>query len=113
MAISERISSTGSMCFRCGLPRFALAHLELGRSEDLEVVHESSPLPSLVFAAHPRVPAGDRERLQQRILGWEDASGGGEILAAGKWSGFVAARDEDYDPIRRLERERHEFSQRQ
>jgi phosphonate transport system substrate-binding protein len=97
----------------CGLPRFALSHLELGRSERLRVVHESAPYPSLVFAAHPRVPAADRERLQTRILGWETSSSGGALLAAGKWSGFVAARNEDYDPIRRLDRERRKFSERQ
>lgn len=97
----------------CGLPRFALAHLELGHSEKLKVVHESAPFPSLVFAAHPRVTAGDRNRLAELILGWADAPGGDEILTAGKWSGFVAARDEDYDPVRRLDRQRQEFSQRQ
>ena len=97
----------------CGLPRFALAHLELGPSERLRVVHESAPYPSLVFAAHPRVPAADRERVRARILGWETSSSGGDLLAAGKWSGFVAATDEDYDPIRRLDRERRKFSNRQ
>lgn len=96
----------------CGLPRFALAHLELSRSEELKVVHESDPFPSLVFAAHPRVPATDRKRLEHLILGWEKSAGGREILAAGKWGGFVAARDEDYDPIRRLDRQRRELSQR-
>lgn len=97
----------------CGLPRFALEHLDLGRSEQMKVVHESASFPSLVFAAHPRVPAGDRKRAAELILGWERVPGGDRILAAGKWSGFVAARDEDYDPVRRLDRQRQEFSRRQ
>ena len=96
----------------CGLPRFALAHLELSRSKDLKIVHESDPFPSLVFAAHPRVPAADRKRLEHLILGWEKSAGGKEILEAGRWGGFVAARDEDYDPIRRLDRRRRELSRR-
>ncbi len=96
----------------CGLPRFALAHLELGRSESMKIVHESTPFPSLVFAAHPRVPTGDRKRVGDLIIGWNEASDGDEILSAGKWGGFVTARDEDYDPIRHLDRQRREFSQR-
>jgi ABC-type phosphate/phosphonate transport system substrate-binding protein len=47
------------------------------------------------------------------ILGWEKSAGGREILAAGRWGGFVAARDEDYDPIRRLDRQRRDLSRRQ
>jgi len=96
----------------CGLPRFALAHLELGPSESIKVVHESTPYPSLVFAAHPRVPAGDRKRLGDLITGWNEVADGKRILSAGKWGAFVAAQDEDYDSIRHLDRQRREFSQR-
>lgn len=97
----------------CGLPRFALAHLELGGPEQVKVVHESASFPSLVFAAHPRVPAADRKRAAALILGWDKAPDGAEILAAGKWSGFVVARDQDYDAIRALDRRRQAFSRRQ
>lgn len=96
----------------CGLPRFALAHLELGPSESIKVVHESTPYPSLVFAAHPRVPAGDRKRLGDLITGWKEAADGKRILSAGKWGAFVTAQDEDYDSIRHLDRQRRKFSQR-
>lgn len=96
----------------CGLPQFALAHLKLSRSDELKVVHQSAAFPSLVFAAHPRVPASERKRVAELIVGWEAAPGGQEILAAAKWSGFVAARDEDYDQVRLFGRQRHAFSLR-
>ena len=97
----------------CGLPGFAVAHLGFGRSEELEVIHESNPFPSVLFAAHPRVPEQDRLRLQRLILSWEKSPKGKKILEAGKWSGFANVNDEDYDPVRRHARKRQDFSQRQ
>jgi ABC-type phosphate/phosphonate transport system substrate-binding protein len=97
----------------CGLPGFAMAHLDLGRDEELKIIHRTKPFPSVLFAAHPRVPKQDRERLQRLILGWEKSPRGMEILEAGKWNGFAKVNDADYDPVRRLARKRHDFSQRQ
>ena len=61
---------------------------------------EIGPIQHLVFAAHPRVPEADRAKLQALITSWSETAPGRAILAAGSWTGFVAAEDSDYHEVR-------------
>ncbi len=67
----------------------------------LHVMIETASIRHFVFAVHDRVPAADRARLLDCILGWSHGEAGRAVLAAGAWPGFVPARDQDYDPVRR------------
>ncbi|HSA80237.1 MAG TPA: phosphate/phosphite/phosphonate ABC transporter substrate-binding protein [Geminicoccaceae bacterium] len=90
----------------CALPRFVLS--QIGSIADLKLKEmvETEPISHLVIAVHSRVPEADQAKLLADILSWPRTARGREILAAGAWPGFVAARDDDYDEIRR-DRARH------
>lgn len=51
-----------------GAPEKALALLDPGLRERLEVVFTSRELPSHPIAAHPKVPAAERQRIQRALL---------------------------------------------
>jgi phosphonate transport system substrate-binding protein len=97
----------------CGLPRFVLAQLDLTRSREFKIVHESRPIANIVFAVHPRVPEADRRRFRDVVVGWPDSAEGRAILAGAEWSGFVDARDQDYDEIRSYNRRLRQQASRQ
>ncbi|MGH6919899.1 MAG: phosphate/phosphite/phosphonate ABC transporter substrate-binding protein, partial [Geminicoccaceae bacterium] len=85
----------------CGLPRFALAQIDPDNQLKLRLIFETGPVSNFVFAAHARVPESDRINIYKSILAWPFTATGRRILAGGAWSRFVAARDQDYDEIRR------------
>jgi phosphonate transport system substrate-binding protein len=84
----------------CVLPRFVLAQIPEITHGRFRVMAEIGPIQQLVFAAHPRVPEADRAKLQALITSWSETAPGRGILAAGSWTGFVVARDADYDEVR-------------
>lgn len=86
----------------CVLPRFVLPQLPRISDGRLRIMAESRPVKHLAFAAHPRVPAAHRAKLRALILAWPYTDEGRAILGAGPWPGFVAARDADYDDVRRF-----------
>ena len=85
----------------CAVPRFVLSQVGLIAELNLKVMAETRPISHLVLAVHSRVPEADRAKLLADVLSWPRTEQGQMILAAGAWPGFVVARDEDYDPIRR------------
>jgi len=96
----------------CALPRFALSQInEIGDGK-LRVMVESRPIKHLVFAVHPRMPEAERAVLRSLITSWPQTEQGRAILAVGSWSGFVAARDADYQEVRDQRGRLKRFSQR-
>jgi phosphonate transport system substrate-binding protein len=61
-----------------------------------------SPIPPWVIS--PSLPENLRSRLQRALLEMHQDPRGRAILDLGRTARFVAVRDQDYDPIRRMER---------
>lgn len=61
-----------------------------------------SPIPPWVIT--PGLPVELRSRIKQALLEMHLNSHGREVLASGRTERFVAVRDQDYDPIRQMER---------
>jgi phosphonate transport system substrate-binding protein len=70
------------------------------------IVHKTASIPHALFVAHKRVSQKDRDVLLQTILEWPNTETGRKILDAGHFVPFVAARDADYDVVRRYLRSR-------
>ncbi len=85
----------------CAVPRFVLPQIASVADLRLHVMIETAPISPYVFAVHERVSAPDRAKLLACILSWARTEAGRAVLAAGGWSGFVLARDQDYDEVRR------------
>ena len=84
----------------CALPRFVLKQLPPEQVAGLKVIHETTPIPNVVIAAHPRLSEDERAKLTRTILAWPNTAQGRQILADAGWEGFVAADDRDYDELR-------------
>jgi ABC-type phosphate/phosphonate transport system substrate-binding protein len=95
----------------CAIPRFVLAQIESIADMRLHVMIETAPIRHFVFAVHERVPAADRARLLDCILAWSHTEAGRAVLAAGAWAGFVPARDQEYDQVRRYSSRLKSFAQ--
>ena len=96
----------------CGLPRFALSQIDPDNKLKLRLMFETDPVSNFLFAAHARVPEADRINISKSILAWPFTAKGRTILAGGAWSRFVAARDQDYDEVRRHVLRLQRFAQR-
>lgn len=55
------------------------------------------------IAAHPRIPDETAARLQATLVEMADTRQGADLLQAAGFQGLTAARDAEYDDIRRLE----------
>jgi hypothetical protein len=65
-----------------------------------------------VFAVHDRVPLEERINICKSILAWPYTAKGRAILAGGRWTRFVPARDSDYDEVRGYVTQLRKFAQR-
>lgn len=86
----------------CGTAAPARRFFEHKMNVSLKVIDRTNEIPHTLFTIHPRVPAHDRELIQQRILTWADSEEGRQILARGSLKPFVPVSDKDYDIVRRL-----------
>lgn len=87
----------------CGTSEQALRTIE-NQSQlaaRFRIVHKTARIPHALFVAHKRVPQKDRDVLLQTILEWPNTETGRKILGAGHFVPFVAARDADYEVVRR------------
>ena len=66
------------------------------------VLHRTASIPHALLVAHKRVPQKDRELLLHTILDWPNTEPGRKILDGGQFVPFVAARDADYEVVRRF-----------
>jgi ABC-type phosphate/phosphonate transport system substrate-binding protein len=96
----------------CGLPKFALEQLDPTNEFDLRMMFETPGVSSFVFAVHDRVPLEERINICKSILAWPYTAKGRAILAGGRWTRFVPARDSDYDEVRGYVTQLRKFAQR-
>lgn len=85
-----------------GVPDQALPLLDRALRDQLEVLHRTAWLPALPLAAHPRVPAADRERVRGALLELGATEEGRALLAKVPLWEPVAATMEEYLAIERL-----------
>jgi phosphonate transport system substrate-binding protein len=92
----------------CGTAEQPLRTLQKERrmSTGFRVLHKATPIPSALFVVHKRVPPKDRDILLKAILGWPKTEEGKKILEGGQFIPFVAAKDADYEAVRRYVRSR-------
>jgi phosphonate transport system substrate-binding protein len=88
----------------CAVPRFVLDQIDSVARLKLRPLAQTRSVRHFVIAAHASVPESERAKLQAHILSWPDTPQGRRVLAAGSWSGFVAADDREYDEVRALAR---------
>ena len=96
----------------CAVPGFLPSQLEKVAEMNLRVMAKTSPIKHFVLAAHRRVAPAHRATLLRSLLGLPDSDGGRAILAATAWPRFVAAQDQEYDPVRRYRAQRRTLAQR-
>jgi phosphonate transport system substrate-binding protein len=87
----------------CGTAEQALRTIEK-QSEPpsrFRILYKTAPIPHALFVAHKRVSQKDRDILRHTILEWPETEAGRRILEAGHFVPFVAARDADYEVVRR------------
>ena len=72
----------------------------------LRVLHKSSPIPHPLFVVHRRVSAEHRDTLLRTIVEWPRTQEGKRILEGGQFAPFTAAKDADYEVVRRYQRSR-------
>lgn len=68
----------------------------------LRVIWNAEPLPPLSFSAHPRVARADVEKIQRAMLEMSQNAKGLALLKSINMKGIQAARDSDYDQVRKL-----------
>ncbi len=75
------------------------------RYKGLAVIGTTAPLPSYVFAVHPKLPASTRKKLRAAFLALKkDGPDKTNVLEAFdvSYDGFVQIQDKDYDTVRKL-----------
>jgi phosphonate transport system substrate-binding protein len=93
----------------CGTAEQALRTIETERRMEgrFRILHSIIRIPSVLFVVHRRVSQKDRELVLRTVLNWPNTEEGRKILEGGRFSPFVAARDADYEVIRRYVRSRN------
>lgn len=69
----------------------------------LRVLWRTQPLPSFVFAVHPRVPLAARKRVAAAMLAMHTDTEGQRLLRRLHFKGVAPAKDGDYDDVRKLD----------
>jgi len=65
-------------------------------------IAETKAIPATTFAIHRRVAPALRDKLVQRILGWQHNEEGKRILKKLHHIYYLPSRDSDYDPVRKI-----------
>jgi phosphonate transport system substrate-binding protein len=92
----------------CGTAEQALRTIEKERqiTTRFRILHRTVRIPHALFVVHRRVAQKDRHILLKTILGWPNTEEGKKILDGGQFIRFVAAKDSDYEVVRRYIRSR-------
>lgn len=76
--------------------------LDPATQAQFRVLWKSDPLPPFAYAAHPRVPPKAIESIQRALLEMDGNPEGRTLLAALNVKAIVAAKDSDYDVMRKM-----------
>ncbi len=84
----------------CGTAKPPIAVFEQRMQAKLRSIHDTPPVPHIVFVAHPRVPAAQRAALAERITGWSQTDDGRALLKSLGFPGFVTPKPAEYAMMR-------------
>jgi ABC-type phosphate/phosphonate transport system substrate-binding protein len=92
----------------CGTAEQALRTIEKEgqMTTRFRILHKTIRIPPALFVVHRRVSQKDRDILLKTILDWPNTEEGKKIMDGGRFLPFVAAKDADYEVIRRYIRSR-------
>lgn len=76
--------------------------LDPATQAQFRVLWKSDPLPPFAYAAHPRVSPEVIESIQRALLEMDDNAEGRALLAALNIKAIVAAKNSDYDVMRKM-----------
>ena len=76
--------------------------LDPATQAQFHILWKADPLPPFAYAAHPRVPPKAVEKIKQTLLEMDDNPTGRALLSAMNIKAVVAAKDSDYDSMRKL-----------
>lgn len=69
----------------------------------LRPLYETPAIPSTLFAVHKRVPASQRALIEKELLSWRSGDPAtARYLSQGAWTRLSAAKDSDYDTVRKI-----------
>jgi phosphonate transport system substrate-binding protein len=93
----------------CGVaePAFRRVKEQIDAGTRLRILHETVGMPAPLFVVHSRLSRKDREVLLKTIVEWSKTKEGKKILDRGHFAPFVAAKDSDYEVVRRYIRRRN------
>ncbi len=86
----------------CVTAKHPLGVFEKKSGIHLRTVAESITIPASTFAIHRRVDPALRDKLVQRILGWQQHEEGRRILKYLHHTNYIPSHDSDYDPVRKI-----------
>ena len=86
----------------CGTAAPALRFFQHKMKVSLKTIAESKAIPHTLFCIHPRIPTADKDKIQQRILGWGKTVEGNKMLERGKLKPLKPIKDEDYNVVRKM-----------
>lgn len=84
----------------CGTARPVVLVFEQRMHASLRPIYSTPSLPHILFVAHPRVPAEQRAKLQELIIGWSRSEEGRAILKSLGFPGYVPPRPAEYAILR-------------
>jgi phosphonate transport system substrate-binding protein len=92
----------------CGTAEQPLRTIEKERqmTSRFRILHKTIRIPHALFVVHRRVSQKDRDILLKTILNWPNTEEGKKIIEGGRFIPFVAAKDADYEVVRRYIRSR-------
>ena len=86
----------------CGTAAPALRFFQHKMKVTLKTIAESKAIPHTLFAVHPRIPAADKDKIQQRIMSWGKTVEGKKMLERGKMKPLQPIKDEEYNIVRQM-----------
>jgi len=79
---------------------------ERKRNVKFKVLASTAIIPHVLYVAHERVPETQRKKLLSTIINWNNSPQGQEIVRSMGFSGFVEAKDAQYQIMRDLSRQK-------
>jgi len=84
----------------CGTAKPPILVFEQRMQAKLRAIYDTPPIPHIMFVASPRIPAAQRDKLQEIITGWNKTENGRAILKGLGIPGFIAAKPAEYAMMR-------------
>ena len=87
----------------CGTSKTPVLVFEQRMQAKLRPIYNTPAIPHTLFVVHTRVPAIERNKLQQLIIGWKNTDDGRTLLKMLGLPGFIHAKPSDYDVMTNYE----------